>query len=398
MAVEQKSCKWCSKPRAKYSCPKCRGPYCSLACYRDKRHEGCTESFYKDQVEESARAQQADDETKREMLRIVQRYRDSVDQDAADMAGGRDGADSSNSGSDSESDDAEPSLAERLDGIDIHAELDDGTAMAVWSRLTKDERKEFTDLICGQGVEAIINPWRPWWCTEGSPAIADADESAESGGSSNVPRVLKIGAPVQSLTRRVHPSVLFQLAQLSLAYVYTMRHLNGDARGCNLAAAFDSLEAVSPLLSDKVAEVYQSVHEAVAVGFSGIGEGLGGEAKCTLLDDILAIYSTPTHVAAMVSDIYGIVTELIGTSAGRPKRARVLRAEKRLVFLASVVQQMQGAEDPWQFMAADIAMLKRRYATEAQMVNGSTALAPQQDDRVHSPADARRTEPKIQPL
>jgi len=34
----------------RYQCPRCAIHYCSLACYRDKKHQDCSEAFYKEQV------------------------------------------------------------------------------------------------------------------------------------------------------------------------------------------------------------------------------------------------------------------------------------------------------------------------------------------------------------
>ncbi|KAJ1726214.1 hypothetical protein LPJ61_005345 [Coemansia biformis] len=236
--------------------------------------------------------------------------------------------------------------------------------------------------------------------------IAPVDDTGTSArgatdGSAAVPPILAIGAPVQSLARKVHPSVLFQLVQLSLAYVYTLRHLNGETHGSNLAAAFTSLESVAPLLSAAVADIYQSAHEALIVGFSGIDENMDGYAKCSLLDDILAIYADHTHVAAMVSDIYRIVTDILGTrvsSAGSPARARVKRGEKRIFFLASIVKQMQGEADPWQFMAIDVAMLKRRYASEIQILESGSPTAPEPAENASDQAGGAEAKPQIQAL
>ncbi|KAJ2767608.1 hypothetical protein IWQ56_003260, partial [Coemansia nantahalensis] len=295
--------------------------------------------------------QKADDETKREMQRIVQRYHDDIGNDAIDvLAPPGNSARSEDSDTDGEGDDSEePSLAERLGGIDLAGELDDTTVGAIWHRLTEEERAGFVDLLAGHGVESIVPPWQPW----------------------------------------------------CLAYVYTMRHLNGETRGRNLAAAFTSLEQVAPLLSQSTADVYQSAHEALIVGFSGINDALDGKAKCALLDDILAIYAEPLHVAAMVSDMYRIATDILGAGASVAhslKKAPVKRAERRLYFLASVIKQMQRDADPWRFMAMDVAMLRQRYASDIQTLERDMPRAPAQVDDAGAVAGGASTGPRIQPL
>ncbi|KAJ2446665.1 Zinc finger HIT domain-containing protein 2, partial [Coemansia sp. RSA 2424] len=185
----------------------CTITYCSLGCYRDKKHEGCTESFYKEQVEEDMRARKADDATKLEMQRLVQRYNDYSTDDQGELYGG----------SDSDQDSEEAELAERLNGID----LDDETAStAIWSRLTEGERNEFLRLVNQQEVDELITPWVPWWSAGREPKIVEASgntDQSEQKSQANigtVPKILQIGAPVQQLAKKVHPSVLFQIVQV----------------------------------------------------------------------------------------------------------------------------------------------------------------------------------------
>ncbi|KAJ2839561.1 hypothetical protein FBU31_000675 [Coemansia sp. 'formosensis'] len=162
-----------------------------------------------------------------------------------------------------------------------------------------------------------------------------------------------------------------------------MRHLNGDPRGSNNTAAFRDLFMVSPLLSNKVADIYENVHEALIVGLINIGhEEMRSEAKCALLDDVLAIYSRAELVAAMMSDLYGLVSDFLSTDqpcAKDVKRSMIQRAEKRLYFLYSIVLQLQHEQESWQCMAADIVMLRRRYESESQAVAAANNSASKTD-------------------
>ncbi|PIA17921.1 hypothetical protein COEREDRAFT_85796 [Coemansia reversa NRRL 1564] len=387
MSLKQKNCGICDKPRAKYNCPKCALPYCSLKCYRDKKHDECSENFYKDQVEENMKAHKADEETKNEMRQIVQRYHDQINI-GEDML---DELDSDDSHFDDLSRDA--SLAERLEGINFEDNVNQSIAQRIWDRLTKEEREEFMNLIGGQDVKTIITPWKPWWNSAcGKSGIVEVDNGNNSSQnpvstSSIVPPIIESGAPVQTLAHKVHPSVLFQLAQISLAYIYMMRHLNGEPRGDNMAIAFQDLATIAPLLSGKQADVYKSAHEAIVIGFCNIDESMGSDAKCALLDDMLAIYSDSAFVAAMVSDIYSILTELLATDIvfnRGVKKSHVVRSEKRMFFLISIVHQMKQESDPWEFMAADIAMLKQRYISEEQAFRDKSPYIPSHADTAES--------------
>ncbi|KAJ2802991.1 Zinc finger HIT domain-containing protein 2, partial [Coemansia furcata] len=170
------------------------------------KHEGCTESFYKEQVEEDMRARRADDATKLEMQRMVQRYNDY----SVDTPGELDGS------SDTDKEE-EAELAERLNGVDLE---DEAASAAIWSRLTEAEREEFLRLIDDNEVGALLEPWVPWWSTENGPNVVEADENDNSQMErkirtrrGSVPKILQIGTPVQQLAKKVHPSVLFQITQ-----------------------------------------------------------------------------------------------------------------------------------------------------------------------------------------
>ncbi|KAJ2851322.1 Zinc finger HIT domain-containing protein 2 [Coemansia brasiliensis] len=301
------------------------------------------------------------------MQRIVQQYQNQIDQDNLKTY------DENSDKNMSESDD-DASLAERLAGIDLDAGIDDDKMAKVWDALTDKEREEFTALVNRQQIDSILTPWKPWWYGSKAPVISEITNNAtEQTKKSAVPPVLAIGAPVKTLTNKVHPSVIFQLAQISLAYVYMMRHLDGEPYGNNLPVAFTDITTVSPLIASKVSDIYNNTHEALSVGFCNIDDTMDITSKCTLLSDLLAIYSKPAYVAAMVSDTYSITSSLISQEDLQfgLKKSKVKYAERRLYFIISIVKQMQTEVDPWEFMAADIALLKRRFESEAEAMKSS---------------------------
>ena len=46
----QVKCFVCALHEPKYNCPRCGVHYCSLDCYRNEKHQACSEGFYKEQV------------------------------------------------------------------------------------------------------------------------------------------------------------------------------------------------------------------------------------------------------------------------------------------------------------------------------------------------------------
>lgn len=77
-------CNFCLQKSA-YVCPRCGINYCSLICYRDKKHELCTEAFYKDCCIESLKGVYAMNTEKEKMVEILKRESEAVNNlDAVD--------------------------------------------------------------------------------------------------------------------------------------------------------------------------------------------------------------------------------------------------------------------------------------------------------------------------
>lgn len=65
------TCKICTGKSAKYTCPRCSINYCSLACYRDRRHGKCSEEFYRECCENAIRGMAVDDEQRQQVERML---------------------------------------------------------------------------------------------------------------------------------------------------------------------------------------------------------------------------------------------------------------------------------------------------------------------------------------
>ncbi|KAJ2786612.1 Zinc finger HIT domain-containing protein 2 [Coemansia interrupta] len=294
------------------------------------------------------------------MYELVQRFREQVDDDSAKI---NEIEDEDHDSNDDDEDDDEISLEHRFKGID----LNDGTDQTsdIWSRLTEREKEEFLEMINKGDISEIILPWSPWWLSKSTkPAITEVglDEA------DHIPAISNIGVPVQQLTKKVHPSVIFQIIHVSIAYVYMMRHTNGEPRGENLISAYKDMVKVAPLLISKTAEVHQSTQEVLATAFCNIDIELPAQTKIALLSDMTAIFGTPRFVAAMMSDVYSLATEALSDperlKTSGLKKSVVKNTERRVYFLLSVVLQMLSDTTAWEFITADIAMVKRRFESE----------------------------------
>lgn len=313
------------------------------------------------------KAQAADEETKQQMQQMLQRFYEQTN--------------------DEEEDEAED-IADRLNGIDLE---DESALPAIWGSLNEAEKEEFLELVDGQQIDDLIKPWVPWWRPQDATAkIVPIDEE---GQRNTVPSIRDIGTPVQKLTKKMHPSVLFQIVQISLGYVYMMRHLNGDPYGNDLAIAFEDITNTSPLLTSKTADIYESTQEALVTAFISIDQDrLPLSARCALLDDIIDIYSNPDYVCSMLSDIYTLIERTQSSKPHHRQRNHLMRAEKRLYFLLSVCLQMCNDKDAWRFMVADITIMRRRYESEDQdIANVNAKVCDSRDNNIKTRADIEET-------
>ncbi|KAJ2520876.1 Zinc finger HIT domain-containing protein 2 [Coemansia sp. RSA 1939] len=149
------------------------------------------------------------------MHRIVQRYKDQVDND--NLAIGNPNAYSSDDDKSDEGRD-EASILERLEGIDLNNNDDDIPAGAIWDRLTADEQKDFIRLVESEQISNLITTWHPWWDPSTEPKIVEiVDSGADKEPSrtlDGVPKIITVDKPVSKLAKKVHPSVLFQIVQI----------------------------------------------------------------------------------------------------------------------------------------------------------------------------------------
>ncbi|KAJ1843776.1 Zinc finger HIT domain-containing protein 2, partial [Coemansia sp. RSA 2703] len=215
---------------------------------------------------------------------------------------------------DSDEDDDESSLENRFKGVNLDYSTEQ--TFEIWSRLTDREKEKFLEMIGKDDISEIISLWNPWWLTKSTKPIITEVGSEELD---TIPAINDIGVPVQKLAKKVHPSVIFQIVHLSTAYVYMMRHTNGEPRGENLVASFRDMASVAPLLTSKAAEVYQSTQEVMTTAFCNIDIELSVQAKISLLSDMTAIFGTPRFVAAMMSDIYSLIKKTISDTQNLKK-------------------------------------------------------------------------------
>uniref|UniRef100_A0A7R9U8W5 HIT-type domain-containing protein n=1 Tax=Pinguiococcus pyrenoidosus TaxID=172671 RepID=A0A7R9U8W5_9STRA len=244
LEVQQRVCRVCAANRARYECPRCGLPYCSLACFRDHGPHGklrdgedagsaCTEAFYRERVGAVQTLMSKDpavqDERQRErqrMRKLLQEYEDACDRGVGPEA------------------DADDDL-ERFRG-DLDA--------VSYARLSAGERERFAKALQDGSLMRLVQLWEPWWAQQGSLLV---EELGEEAGDAALPvslaelRSLERPAAIQ-LGRRAleNAAIRYQAVDLIAAYACAMRIVNGEADEETLGEFVKLAVALSPTLVD----------------------------------------------------------------------------------------------------------------------------------------------------
>ncbi|ESK97752.1 zinc finger hit domain-containing protein 2-like [Moniliophthora roreri MCA 2997] len=210
-------CKICRRQLSRYTCPTCNLPYCSLTCFRSPAHSGCSESFYKKELENGIKTQTSRNAEERlKMMAILKRFEEGSLENEAQLFA-----------SDDEDDD---DLAARFKGIDV----ENTDAETLWSRLSEEEKSKFMQAINNPSSELTkrllseseflsISYPKPWW--EAPDVNDDADEGVgDVKGYGQQPGPLQL--PVSMVKASpTGPPLIYNLCAICIAYAFTTRHL-----------------------------------------------------------------------------------------------------------------------------------------------------------------------------
>ncbi|KZV82052.1 hypothetical protein EXIGLDRAFT_685330 [Exidia glandulosa HHB12029] len=266
-------CSICRRQVAKYTCPKCNLPYCSLSCFRSETHMQCSETFYKREVETDILSAPKSDKERRDMLALLQRFEETNNEEDATnnaLLDDPDGAD----------------LAERIAGLDLDAaDTDD-----LWEALDKDQRQRFLEIIRNaDGVparELLAEETSsvPWWA-----AVEDTEDEANSNHV-RLPEPLHVDiALVNKAQAMTGPPLLYNVLALCIVYAHTVRTYALISLSASLPldrpAILQTLSELLPFIVERRStSVFASVEEAVAFFWSR-NASLSAQHMVQLLDD-----------------------------------------------------------------------------------------------------------------
>ncbi|XP_049636085.1 zinc finger HIT domain-containing protein 2 [Suncus etruscus] len=388
---------------ARYTCPRCNVPYCSLRCYR--AHGSCAEAFYRDQVLGELRGLHASPSRLACALRRLREQREAEDE--AEDAG-------------------------------LGPSPGPGALSGLWGRLGPADRAAFERLLSRGEAGRLLPPWRPWWWRRRGPErrlleeLGDAPAEDPALAPTRDPQEPAAAAPdtpitgaeaqlgdnpvtlgdaqledtpvtladaqlrdaplapapplpthlpsLASLTRGpASPLVRFQLPNVLFAYAHALALYHGGDDPALLPDLCATLLGVSGALGAQ--QVFASTEEALqaAVHVLEAGEhppgplgtrGAMREAARILLGEGQATQKNYTLAAlGHLARTLGQARKLAAATAAGEERDRLYRARKKCQFLLAWTNENEAALTP---LALQCAQAHRTQVAAAQEVAALT--------------------------
>ncbi|XP_045631517.1 zinc finger HIT domain-containing protein 2 [Ursus americanus] len=356
---------------ARYTCPRCNVPYCSLRCYR--AHGTCAEDFYRDQVLGELRGRSASPSRLASALRRLRQQRETED--------------------DPEDAGREPGPAP-------------GGLTRFWELLAPAEKAAFEQLLSRGEAGRLLPPWRPWWWGRGAgprlleevddaagrdpaeleptpartppepvkeaaaePFLEDAPEACAPTVPTRIPTLASLSRSPAS------PLVRFQLPNVLFAYAHTLALYHGgdDALLSDFCA---TLLGVSGTLGAQ--QVFASAEEALQAAAQVLEAGehppgpLGTWGAMREAARIL-MGRGPTDQKGYTLAALGHLAQTLGRArkqaVATEERDRLYRARKKCQFLLAWTNENEMALTP---LALDCARAHRAHAVAADEVAALT--------------------------
>ncbi|XP_076249698.1 zinc finger HIT domain-containing protein 2 [Calliopsis andreniformis] len=248
-------CELCNTHSRKYTCPRCGIGYCNIDCYKSEAHLECSESFYKQCIEEELKSQEKDPEDRNKMIEILRRVHEQ-DLKYVDLeTDGTTNEEEEELEEQMDSDDEEDALdlEQRLQNINLD------NADEVWSALTEDEKQQFEALLKNGEIEKLLPEWIPWWTYHVNRKLIQ-DMSQQSDKETNeFPALVQV--PLFNELQKASPNVQFNITNVIYAYTYIANYYNGDYLNCPLEATIIFLDLCDNM---KLNNNYDNAESAIA--------------------------------------------------------------------------------------------------------------------------------------
>ncbi|KAM6159371.1 zinc finger HIT domain-containing protein 2 [Rhynchocyon petersi] len=343
---------------ARYTCPRCNVPYCSLRCYR--AHGTCAEDFYRDQVLGELRGRTASPSRLASALRRLRQQRETDDE---------------------------------AEEVGLNPGAAPGGLTGLWELLTPAEKVAFERLLSRGEAGRLLPPWQPWWWAhQAEPRLleeleedAAGSDTLEQGLTPEVAEptlgdVLAAGAPavpshIPALANLIRgptsPLVCFQLPNVLFAYAHTLALYHGGDQALLLDLCA-TLLGVSGALGDQ--QVFDSTEESLLAAVHVLEAGehppgpLGTRGAMREAARIL-LGNGPANQKGYTLAALGHLVQLLGQARKQAlaaeERGRLYRARKKCQFLLSWANENEVALTS---LALDCARAHRAHVVAAEEI------------------------------
>lgn len=166
--------------------------------------------FYKECVQGELCGQQVSKEGRESMMDILHRMNKEEEEEDCD--------------SDDSDDEEDPlDLAERLQGIDLDK------ADEVWDKLSKDEKKQFDELVKSGDLASVLPEYIPWWKVKVEvPKIRDLSDPEDESYKEGCPEVAENITNFNNICKSPSAFLKYGLLNVLYAYAYAVKYFSGD--------------------------------------------------------------------------------------------------------------------------------------------------------------------------
>eukprot|EP00644_Phytophthora_capsici_P014111 jgi/Phyca11/4715/fgenesh1_pm.PHYCAscaffold_3_\ len=346
-------CRVCTTQEARYTCPRCNIPYCSVNCYRS-HGEGCTEQFFESHVRSemlvASNARGGEDKKQQksiqELLERVKEFQEEQQQV-----------------------DDQEALMQRMEELAL---LDKAGDLTLES-LTPEERKKFFGEVADGRLGKLIQLWSPWWLmperkylNETSAKrrqliLEDIGGSSEEDTDTEVTLEPSVLYPVRLFTNSeakkmpdtmpggVQPSpyLRFHLVEVLFSYALVLRAFNGDYAQDVTEASVLLLDLCRVLSEDAR---YESL-EHVCLACLEKRSTEGSAANALAIQDVQQILRTNVFLLDALSDTRAMLERYEhDLKLGSESDKRTRKATKAVVKKLAMIQKKLAFYQTWVYL------------------------------------------------
>ena len=206
--------------------------------------------------------------------------------------------------SDDSDDEEDPvDLVERLQGIDLD------NADEVWDKLSKDEKKQFDELIKSGDLASILPEFIPWWKVKVEvPKIRDLSDPEDISYMEGCPELMSNIPDFNLICQKPSSYLKFGLLNIMYGYAYAVKYFSGDFKD-EYSEFVEIVQLLAKNLSGQNFELADTAVEAAASEvnnhqFLAISLQFSREVK----KDVVEIVKGPTgnddyYLLAALSDL-----------------------------------------------------------------------------------------------